>query len=247
MAGGSKPLRFQELLKEVKSLRGKLVSGTLPQQIQYELERPKGTIKTAKELGIVIASLGKISLWRYAVHLLHHQQEMKLQVDLIVYNVAIAACDLGGSWASAVQMAVELLSAMQLHGASYDVISFSSAINAAANANANVWIAAVEMLRWMLLEQVEPNIITHSSLLSALGDEWQRVLLHLTHIRSQAVLPNRITNNIVLRSFASSSNWKLAIEFLDTAIDEGLRPKSDTYAAILSVCESASCWARLLR
>lgn len=47
------------------------------------------------------------------------------------------------------RMAVELLSAMQLHGASYDVISFSSAINAAANANANVWIAAVEMLRWM--------------------------------------------------------------------------------------------------
>lgn len=47
------------------------------------------------------------------------------------------------------RMAVELLSAMQRHGASYDVISFSSAINAAANANANVWIAAVEMLRWM--------------------------------------------------------------------------------------------------
>ena len=32
---------------------------------------------------------------------------------------------------------------------------------------------------------------TPGSLLSALGDEWQRVLLHLTHIRSQAVLPNR--------------------------------------------------------
>ena len=48
------------------------------------------------------------------------------------------------------RMAVELLSTMQLHGASYDVISFSSAINAAANSeNANVWIAAAEMLRWM--------------------------------------------------------------------------------------------------
>ena len=35
------------------------------------------------------------------------------------------------------------------------------------------------------------------SLLSALGDEWQRVLLHLTHMRAQAVLPNRCFRHLV--------------------------------------------------
>ena len=50
-----------------------------------------------------------------------------------------------------------------------------------------------------LAEGVEPNIITHSSLISALatGHEWQKALHHLTTMRSAAVLPNRLSARLV--------------------------------------------------
>ena len=49
-----------------------------------------------------------------------------------------------------------------------------------------------------LSEAVEPNIITHSSLISALamGHEWQKALHHLTTMRSTSVVPNRLSADL---------------------------------------------------
>ena len=45
-----------------------------------------------------------------------------------------------------------------------------------------------------LAETVEPNIITHSSLIGALatGQEWQKAMQHFATMRSQVLLPNRL-------------------------------------------------------
>lgn len=70
-------LTFQELLKEVKSLKGR--KSQLPWHLQQELfSRGAGNaaIGTAKELGIIMTALGKSS--DKALELLRHHQQMLL-------------------------------------------------------------------------------------------------------------------------------------------------------------------------
>ena len=113
--------------------------------------------------------------WQRALIWLRTSQGQKVQVDLMMHNLAIGACEKATRWS----FALHLLACL---GFEADVVSFTSPMNALGKGNE--WQRSINLLHDlenMVTISIQPNLMTWNTCVSATAraSEWQKGLAML--------------------------------------------------------------------
>ena len=104
--------------------------------------------------------------WQQAMHYLNTSQEGKVETNLLMYNLAIGACEKAMVW----YIAVQLLRCLGVA----DIISFTAAMNVLGRAGQ--WQRALDLLQDLETVCMQANLLTWNTCISATGraSAWQQ-------------------------------------------------------------------------
>ncbi|CAE7556053.1 unnamed protein product [Symbiodinium natans] len=106
------------------------------------------------------------------------------------------------------------------------------------------WLAALDLLSGFAHLDLEPNVITFSSMVSALsGSQWELAVNIHEKVKEGAAQPDIILHNSVLNSFQELSTWELAQSFLSPA---SLQPTIVTYSTAVCMSGKNDRWPEAL-
>lgn len=120
---------------------------------------------------------------------------------------------------------------------------YGAAINACEKCGE--WDQALELLREMAHDRVEPNTITCSSAISACGKcgEWKKALELLNSLVHDRVESNTITFNAAINACAKSGEWAKALGLFGEMALGRVEMDTVSYNAACSACGKGSQWA----
>ncbi|CAE7603080.1 MRL1 [Symbiodinium sp. CCMP2592] len=140
--------------------------------------------------------------WQNATHLLEEAASWSLQPSMVSYNVAMRS----SSW----RRAAEFLMAAGKNKLRSTVTTCGTML-----ACELPWTAELVHLSQMQREQLEPNLITLSSVLSALAIEsWQTSLDLLAEAQKREMQPNEFALSAATSGCEQSAEWELASPFV---------------------------------
>lgn len=199
----------------------------------------EGLISTEQEYTILLTALGRKRCCQRALGLLQSMPQRGVCPNVIHFNAAISACEVGGRWDSALM----LLDWMRLLGVQPDVISFNAAISACAKGGQ--WAYAVALLQQMATLGLEANVISYSAAIDACarGGQWETALMLLGQMREAGVTPNAISfNSAITACERGGGHWRVALELLGQMREAGVTPDVVSFGAAISACGRTGQW-----
>lgn len=217
----------------VETLRGMSESGTVsPDVISFSS---------------AISACQRARQWETAVSLLREMPSRGLKPNSITYNAAMTACIRAKRGDKALELFEEMATASgsrlgngNASGSNIverDRASYNCAITACncmirGDDEGEPWRRALEILRRMPEEDVEPDVISYNSAIAVLGgagrvDEAVALLREMINdggngIRG-SVMPDTITWNSAISAAGNAGDWELALELLREMISYGER------------------------
>ncbi|CAK9009768.1 unnamed protein product [Durusdinium trenchii] len=213
--------------------------------------------------------LAKQLAWRQAVALLGEVQQRRLQVDAVLTAVTINACRDRWQQACAILanatrrnlssqvacsssilacgMATEWRQALAVLSEAkrcLNVTTYSCAVSAMEKAAQ--WQKALQLLRQAEGQQVMPDLVLYSSVISATeaaGGRWQHALQLLEDARHWRIQANLVMLSAAISALEKGSEWQRALRLLATVG----RPDLVACNAAISACKQGSAWELALR
>lgn len=107
--------------------------------------------------------------WQRALIWLRTSQGQKVQMDLMMHNLAIGACEKATMWSFALNLLGQ--------GFETDVVSFPTTMNALGKGSE--WQRSISLLQTIVTISIQPNLMTWNTCVSAGRAEWQQGLAML--------------------------------------------------------------------
>ena len=183
------------------------------------------------------------TLGRRPLALLGETVRDHVQLNEIVFSVAISVCEKAGRW----QQALHLLEDVRTKHLRADCLLYGGVI--AACGRAGKWQQGLCLLQEAEQMLLQTNLITYSTAISACeqAGEWQQAV-HLLHsIATKRMKLDTICLNTVISAFARVGEWLAAMTLLTMMKhSKTMRPDDITYACAVRACETASAWGMAL-
>ncbi|CAK9076744.1 unnamed protein product [Durusdinium trenchii] len=120
---------------------------------------------------------------------------------------------------------VQLLGAMKQTSLETNVYHFGAAISACAS-----WLTALELLKFMKLQQVQPNVVVYGGAIGLC--DWPMALHLLDQMHQDQVAPNVVVYNAAIKA----ADWMHACALLEQMHQELVQPDVVTYNSLLRSC-----------
>jgi len=169
--------------------------------------------------------------WQNATHLLEEGASWSLQPSMVSYNVAMRS----SSW----RRAAEFLMAAGKNKLRSTVTTCGTML-----ACELPWTAELVHLSQMHQEQLEPNVITLSSVLSALGMSWETSLDLLAEAQKREMQPNEFALSAATSGCEQSAEWEIASHLL-REVGTGLQA-SLSWNAAASAAAAGNAWGHVV-
>ncbi|CAE7790122.1 unnamed protein product [Symbiodinium sp. CCMP2592] len=152
-------------------------------------------------------------------------------------TAAISACRRESSW----QLALSLLSQVEVSQAQPDVIIYTAAISTCERVSR--WQEALSLLDRLEEQELEPDLIVYNAAISACekGGQWQPAALCLSDMQDASVRRDVITYNATISSLEKGNQWHHAFSVLSD-IEEKIRPGVVTYNASITASGRGGQW-----
>ncbi|CAJ1440904.1 unnamed protein product [Effrenium voratum] len=154
--------------------------------------------------------------------------------NLVTFNTCISACNGSRRWVRALCI-LELLPVLRW---APDVVSAAGAVHVLREGGAQ-WERCCQLLRWMPVADIVPNIIAFNSTLSSCErtSHWKGALAILEGLPLKGRLPDVISHSLSVSGCSKARSWKEALFWL-------VEPRNVlTYNAAIIACEGA--WRRV--
>ncbi|CAJ1387065.1 unnamed protein product, partial [Effrenium voratum] len=173
-----------------------------------------------------------------AMQLLSEAERSLAQLDVIVFNAAISACETAGAW----QEALGLLARLSLRRLRKSVISFNGCLSACVRCAQ--WRFCLELLQAMARQDVPPNAISFNATITACEKtgEWQQAL----HLLSQLGTPDIVSFSAAISACGAGRSWRHALALLRGANARRLAELVACNSA-LSACAAVGAWRQGLQ
>eukprot|EP00434_Breviolum_minutum_P031476 symbB.v1.2.027837.t2/scaffold2770.1/size71041/3 len=186
--------------------------------------------------GATVSACARAGQWQRAMQLLKEVEDLKLQLDLIIYNSTVTACE--KSTPTQWQHALALLVDAHTWNLQADVITCNAAISACEKCGQ--WQIAM-----LLLEQaIDVDVISFNSAISACekASVWQQAMLSFQELLSKGLRPSHVTFAALLSCAEKSQLWRLAQQLLQMAEETQVKLNTVAYNAAISACEKCQHW-----
>lgn len=165
----------------------------------------KGGPVPEKVLGLSLTALGDKSLWHRALEMLRELAHETLELSLLLFNNAIAAVQLGGSWQGALQLLVK----MRHKGVQPDSVGVCAAIDACATSA--LWRVTLEVLA-----RFDTNVNGFTAAISAVRNarQWPWSLHLLQHLVQEGLSPDEVACSAAISSCEKALRWPVSLQLL---------------------------------
>ncbi|CAJ1420721.1 unnamed protein product [Effrenium voratum] len=219
-----------------------------------------------------VGAFGKASKWQQALEVLWALPAASLEPNVIIYSMAISACEKGGSWQSALLLleginenTVEFVWRFQPGGSQspafqplshqardspYDanlVLPLQDVIcfNSAisACAKAAAWTQAVDLFRH-LQSSLQPDVISYNAVISACerSEQWELALQVLQDIGRRQIEASIISFNTAASACGRAEQWQQSLRLFTEAQDRKLQSSMVSITAAIDACGAGGCW-----
>ena len=147
-----------------------------------------------------VKACGRRSQWQNAFWLVAQLREKKVTGDLILYNSLISACQKAAQW----NKALLLLAEQPINSMQSSVISYNATISSCASA----WSIAMILAH---SKDIQRDVITFNSAISADGLGWPWAFQLLTELRCKELQPTAVT---CISAMTMVGQWDVALQFL---------------------------------
>jgi pentatricopeptide repeat protein len=195
----------------------------------------------------VIEAVAKSKMWQKALCIFEEMQAVGLLPSEVTYSVMITACGNGGQW----EKSMEFLDLMRKRGMQVNLITNNAAIAALAKAakqrqlsnsiaekNNQLSRKALELLKQMQTDGIEPDGFSYTSAISCCGSDgmWQDALNLFEAMRrgGPRTSPNKIAYTAAISSAGKSGQVDHAIRLFREMSEQGLAPDIVAYNALFS-------------
>eukprot|EP00435_Cladocopium_sp_Y103_P010869 s3028_g2.t2 len=188
---------------------------------------------------LALRACAKASAWQASIATLAWLRREKFRLDNYVFASTIDACSRSERWSEA--LAVLKLQPMP------SLVASSSAMTACEKAAC--WPIALELLKKVIQQKLEPDRICYSSCMSACekGSQWQAALSLLKDLQTQRVQANIINISAVMSAMEKAHRWREACALLSQSHAATLRPSTVSFSAAISAAEKGRAWWMALR
>ncbi|CAL1169649.1 unnamed protein product [Cladocopium goreaui] len=185
----------------------------------------------------VFSVLGRQGRWPEACFLLSQRRSNEEQLDTIVYNAVIKACERSSEWSQALGW----FSEVRLAEMAPDVVTFNTTITALQKGQQ--WQQALVMME-EVDRHVTPDAVTCAAAVQACGQggRWDMALEIFYNARARLdVQLDVVCLNTLVSVCGRWEQWQWAIHLL-----EEMRPDVVTYNASMDACARGQQWQRCL-
>lgn len=172
----------------------------------------QGTEADVRRGSAVMGACEQGRQWTRAVVLVRgFLQRHALEVDAVVYNIAVAALARGRCWLRT----LPLLRALRLDASEADLVSYGAASNSCGEVG-NVWRKSAELLAEAMRRGIQPNTIATNTVVNACEKmrEWEQVSKCLLAARHSGVPRDTISHNVATSAYGRGHQWELSLCFL---------------------------------
>ncbi|CAK9072589.1 Pentatricopeptide repeat-containing protein At1g09900, partial [Durusdinium trenchii] len=162
---------------------------------------------------MTISTLGRHLRGPGALRLLSLCNEADVRPDLILCNTVLENCQRMLRW----QQALAVLQEMPWKiGITPDEVSYNTAVNALELSDA--WSTAVQLLRQMRCEDLQPSTVTYNSTMGALKKSllWQRTMSLWQELAEDGHRLSEVTGDIAVTALSCSHRWAAAVALVDS-------------------------------
>ncbi|CAJ1401757.1 unnamed protein product [Effrenium voratum] len=159
--------------------------------------------------------------------------------NLVIFKTVLGSCAAGG-WQPALAL---LFQAAPRHLRSLPSRSCSEALGACARHGE--WQQALAALRALEELQVELNVVSYTSAISACAGQWEQALLAFEHLRS-SIQASVVSYNSAISSCGPFGHWHRACQLLGDLQMARLAADEVSYGAAVHACEVAGDWESAL-
>ncbi|CAL1132197.1 unnamed protein product [Cladocopium goreaui] len=231
---------------------------------------------------VTMSACEKVTSWLDAVVLLQEVSKQEMRQSVITFNTTVSAGEKAGRWQevlllfqsavaktlqpdafttspllNACAKTVHWQHALQLAGAAgghcSDLVILNGLINACGKSSH--WPLALAILENVLMQRLEPDIITYSAAISAceerneLGparcgfeDAWERALLLLFQASESQVEVNVFACSATISACSKTSNWQQAVMLLEMVCNLQVQLNLVAYNATFTAFQESNCW-----
>lgn len=206
------------------------------------------------------------SSWKEGLSLLSQcQREPGVTPDIITYTTAMRGCARGRQ----VKKALELFHAAQDLGLQLDVYIYTTAMDACVKEGGEKWRdKALLIFDEMSESGIEPSEVTYGVAIAACGNDWERALDLIDHMRYNNMHINTIVYNSAIAALSRAARagssrqqqqyqqklqkqqinatvdvlWEKTLYLMKCMEDEDVRRDSYTYSSAIGTCGAVGQW-----
>ncbi|CAM9732677.1 unnamed protein product [Chrysoparadoxa australica] len=176
-------------------------------------QRPKW--RAQRDLMREIQRLGKARRWREVIPMMIRAQERGLELNISVYNAAIAVMNRNNQWREAYKL--------------------TAVMHPDSKKRATTAIHILEALQAHGSPCLQPDLHTYSCLITLSGIAWKlpHALELLAMLKESELQPSQVIYNSLIRACGETNSPDMALEFFHEMLQEGIRPCKVTYGSLL--------------
>jgi pentatricopeptide repeat protein len=197
-----------------------------------------------------IESCAKTGMWERALELLNEMESVGVEPSAVTCSVTITACGNGGEW----QKSLDLLGKMRRKDMKINLITYNAAIAALskgakmsvrnrASDYEPLWIKAMDLLKQMKQDGIDPDGFSFCSAISCCGAEgrWQEALDLMDVMRNGGpnTQPNKIAYTCAIDSCGRAGQVDHALRLFQQMKDQGLSADRVAYNTLFSALRVA--------
>eukprot|EP00929_Paragymnodinium_shiwhaense_P096034 TRINITY_DN57475_c0_g1_i1.p1 TRINITY_DN57475_c0_g1~~TRINITY_DN57475_c0_g1_i1.p1 ORF type:complete len:856 (-),score=121.70 TRINITY_DN57475_c0_g1_i1:501-2906(-) len=178
-----------------------------------------------------VKTLGKATAWSFAERLLHQQQLVTVEPDVVYTNNAVGAAT---DW----QKALSVLPSTRAFGGEIDTVTYNSLIGALRGQP--LWILSLSLMHQLRDSILMPSAVTCSSTVRACerGMQWRWTLALIDETDAEG-LATTISYNIAISSCGKSGQAQAASLCFRALAQSGLQASRVSYNAVMTALEKA--------
>ncbi|CAE7501855.1 unnamed protein product, partial [Symbiodinium necroappetens] len=203
--------------------------------------------RSAKELGLTMAAHGYQKAWQESLGLLVQASRTSIQLNIILLNSVISACQRAARWQAALSLAVHACEwSLQA-----DIVSYNSAATACAACASEVpavsWQLALATLMSAECSLLQPDARSFTAIMQGcirLGD-WPACLEFLRSMKSRNLDVDAFACGAAVSACDKAGQWKWALYLLQYGISAGTGKAGNwqvPVATAMTTCGRASKW-----